>query len=377
MELIANNSQSLLSFIGHACSNADRRKTAIDAYEFVLIESKAGQLSISGSNGSQTFTRVNNNSAIEAIGEGELCVEAGKFFSVIRALPKDQTVKLKALNGKDKAVVTSGRSKLQLKTINPDTYPKNEILIDQSSQFNVPSQNLITLLNDAAYASGSNDHRIYLNAVNLRAINNNLYAIASDGHRVSANKYQIDNHDVELNLLIPINAVLVFSKINEPTSEIQVTFNSTHAQLNWGGLIYTTSLIDASYPDVMGLMPKKCKSKVTTNRIEFLDALKRLLALVSDKKNPKIKLSCQDNLVKFQTIIDNEEDGLGEDIVSATLAGDVMDYNYGVNPKYLFDALNHMPTENVELLFTDKFDSFSVVPVGEHTTRALIMPVRV
>ena len=53
------------------------------------------------------------------------------------------------------------------------------------------------------------------------------------------------------------------------------------------------------------------------------------------------------------------------------------DYQYALSPKYLVDALSHMYTENVELKLNGASESCSIVPVGQMTQRALIMPVRV
>ncbi|MDF4421810.1 DNA polymerase III subunit beta [Vibrio parahaemolyticus] len=377
MELIADNSQALLHFIGHACNNADSRQTGIDSFDFVSIENKGGTLSITGSNGAQSFTRLCQADAVQAKGEGHLCVDAGKLFQVVRTLPKGQPVKLKMVKGKDRAVVSSGRSRLQLKTIDPTNYPKVDILDDKATRFTVPAINLIGLLNDAAYAAGKNDSRVYLNSVYLQVKNQMLYAIASDGHRLSANKHPIEGAATEMQLLLPINAVQVFSRLSEKHETIEVAFNDSRAEFNWGGLVYRTALVDAKYPDVMKLMPTNCASKISANRVEFMESLKRLLVMVSGEKFPKIKLTYKDEQMKFQTIITNEEDGMGEDVVAGKLSGDPMNYEYGVNPKYLLDALSHMHTEEVELLFNDVHSSCSIAPVGSKLARALIMPVRV
>lgn len=377
MELIAENCQALLDFIGHACNNADSRQTGINSFDFVSIENNGRTLSITGSNGVQSFTRLCLTDSVQAHGEGHICVDASKLFQVVRTLPKGLPVKLKMLKDKDRAVLSSGRSRLQLKTIDPSNFPKVDILDDTATRFTVPAINLLGLLNDAAYAAGKNDSRMYLNSVYLQVKNNMLYAIASDGHRLSANKHPIDGSATDMQILLPINAVQVFSRLSESHDTIEVAFTDSRAEFNWGGLVYRTALVDSKYPDVMKLMPTTCASKILTNRIEFIESLKRLLVMVSGERFPKIKLTYENEQIKFQTIITDEEDGLGEDVVTGKLSGDPITYEFGVNPKYLLDALSHMHTEEVELLFNNANSPCSIVPINNKFSRAIIMPVRV
>lgn len=377
MELIAENSTYLLNFIGHACANADSRKTNIQAYDFVYISNKQGILSISGSNGSQTFTRENQSEYIQAKGDGELCVEASKFFQIVRALPKNQPVKLKSLKDKDRAVINSGRSKLQLKIIEPTTYPQLEVLKNQTGSFKVAAKTFVQLVNDAAYAAGRTDARAYLNSVYLKAKNNTLYGVGTDGHRLSAIKHSIEGDgNADLDLVIPINAALVFARLNESAEFLEVSFNGSRAQFNWGGLIYSTTLVDGKYPDVMKLLPTRCDSKLVANKENLADSLKRMLVLVSDDKHPKVQMSFCDNLIKFKALSNSDED-LGLDEVAGASAGNAIDFVYGLNPRYLLDALNHIQGENVELLFTDQLSAFCVGATDCKNTRALIMPVRI
>ncbi|NMU52887.1 hypothetical protein, partial [Vibrio parahaemolyticus] len=113
----SNSQQALLNFVGHACNNADSRQTGISSFDFVLLEANNGQLQITGSNGNQSFTRICATDEIQVKGNGSLCVDAVKLFQATRALPKNTQVKIKEVQGKNRAVLSCGKSRLQLKTI--------------------------------------------------------------------------------------------------------------------------------------------------------------------------------------------------------------------------------------------------------------------
>ncbi|EGQ7973605.1 DNA polymerase III subunit beta [Vibrio parahaemolyticus] len=377
MELISTSASFLLNFIGHACNNADSRQTGISAFDFVLIEANNGHLQITGSNGHQSFTRICTTDQIEVIGNGSLCVDAVKLFQVTRALPKNTLVKIKEVHGKDRAVLSCGKSRLQIKTIPVTEYPTVDIIKDAESSFTVQAKEFMNLISNVLYASGRNDVRHYLNGVYLNVNRGALFANASDGHRLCVNKMQVGKNVNKMGLLLPYNSMAVFTRLNEPAEEMTISYNSNRAEFNWGGLVYRTALIDGKYPEISRMFPAETKSKLKFNRLDFLELLKRLSVLVTDDKFPKLKLSSTEDQVKLQTVIDNEEDGLGEDMISAQTSGEQITYEFGINPKYLIDAISHMYTEYVTMEFTEANASCCVSPVGQITCKSLIMPVRI
>lgn len=380
MELIATNSVALLQFIGHACNNADARQTNNSSFEFVSILSQDGSLSITGSNGSQTFTRICQTEDIQFKGEGQLCVEAAKLFQVVRALPKGDKVKLKIVKNKDRAAITCGRSRLQLRTLDPKQYPFNNVLGEEAARFTVSATSFKAMLNDVSYASGQRDTRNYLNGVNLSIDNGALYSFGCDGHRLCANKIQAPQGTNDMNLLLPINAVKVFTRLSEDTENIEIAFTDSRAEFNWGGLVYRTNLIDEKYPDVKKLIPTNAATSISVNRLDLLETLNRLIVMVSEHKFPRVKVKFNEEQLQFKTMGDKSadaEDGMGIDFVAGVATGVPFDYQYALSPKYLVDALSHMYTENVELKLNGASESCSIVPVGQLTQRALIMPVRV
>lgn len=380
MELVATNSVALLQFIGHACNNADSRQTNINAYEFVSILSKDGKLSVTGSNGSQTFTRFCQTDDIQFKGDGQLCVEAAKLFQVVRALPKGDKVKLKMVKNKDRAAISCGRSRLQLRTIDPSNYPFNDVLGAEAKRFSINASHFKAMLNDVSYASGQNDTRNYLNGVNLAIEDGALYAFGCDGHRLCAHKVAAPEGTENMNLLLPIKAVMVFTRLNENSDKLEIAFTDSRAEFNWGGLVYRTNLIDEKYPDVKRLIPTSAASSICVNRAEMVETLNRLLVMVSEHKFPRVKVKFKDEQLQFKTMGDKSaesEDGMGVDFVAGTATGAPVDYQYALSPKYLSEALSHMHTEEVEIKLNGAADSCSIIPVGQSNQRSLIMPVRV
>ena len=376
MELTALDSDMLLNFLGHACNNADSRQTGIDALDFVHLVSKNNQLTITGSNGPQSFTRICQESDIQANEDGEICMDAAKLFQVVRSLPKGKPVKLKVMTGKNKVVVSSGRSRLQIKTLDTTEYPAIDIITKNANTFTITANDLIGLFSNTLYAAGKNDVRLYLNAVLLKVENNSLSAIASDGHRLTANKCAFDGQVADVSLLFPTNAIGVFSRLSEKAETISVSYNANRVEFNWGGVIYRTALVESPYPDVMRVLPTHCDSEVVVDRQELSEVLKRLMVVLTDQRSPRIKLIMNQEQIQFKTVIENEEDGIGEDFASAEICGQEINYEYGLNPKYMNEAINHIYSEKVVIQFIGESKPCCISPVGSNDSRSIIMPVR-
>lgn len=376
MKIIATNSQALLSFLGHACNCSDSRQTSISAFNFVNIVSKDGELSVTGSNGSQTFIRLSDSVGVQAQGDGSLCVDAVKLYQVARTLTKDKPVTLSKIKDKDRAVISSGRSRLQLKTIDSSEYPTIEKLGKTINSFKVNSKDLIKLISNVLYSAGKTDIRHFLNAISLRVKNGYLYAVSSDGHRLTANKLAIDDKDLTMEILLPVNPMQVLSRLNESTENVTISFCDKRVEFQWGGLIYRSSLIDHKYPDISRIIPSSIPSKLVIDREEFIDVLKPLLVLVGNEHTPRVKISLENDQLQIKTSFNNEEDGLGVDYVNAELHGEKLSYWYGVNPKYLMESISHIYTEKIVLGFRSKEESCCITPLGDNSCKAVIMPMR-
>lgn len=377
MELFANDSNALLGFIGHACNNADSRKTGNKALDFVHLLSSNGELSISGSNGAQSFTRICQDQNVHASADGALCLDAVKLFQVVRTLPKDKPVKIKQMAGKDRVTVSCGRSRLQIKTLDVAEYPSIEMIGDQATSFEVKASVLNGLFTSTLYASAKNDVRVYLNAILLQVENNNLSVVASDGHRLTTNECTLESNVADTSLLLPVNAMSIFTRLSERSDTITVNYNDTRVEFNWGGLVYRTSLIEHKYPDVKRVIPTNSPSQVVVNRAELQETLKRLLVMISGEKSQRIKLIMENDHIHFKTCSEVDGEGVGEDFIAAEMSGQAVNFEYGLNPKYLEEAIGHIYSEKIVINFTAPTTSCCITSSESVLSKAVIMPVRI
>ncbi|WP_256385030.1 DNA polymerase III subunit beta [Photobacterium toruni] len=383
MEIKATNNLELLKFCGHACSNADSRQTGIDAFNFVLIVNDESGLSITASNGNQSFIRKCEADDVTATEYGAICLDAAKFFQVVRSLPKNTPVKLKTVSDKDRALVSCGRSRLQIKTIDSSTYPTIPLLDNEQQHFTANANLLIDMLKRTMYATGKKDVRAYLNSVMMQTINNCLFVVGTDGHRLAANRHMLNGETVnDSQILIPVNAVSVLTRLSEDAENIGISISDNRVEFSWGSLIYRTNLVDAKYPDIRRVLPAPSNKRATVSRIGFIEVLNRLLVMLAGENAPKVKMTFNQNSIQLTTVNSelgkdtDDNENLGCDEITATITEEI-GFNYHVNPRYLIDALSNTPDDFVCIELTDVTSPALIIPSTQRSSLNLVMPFRV
>ena len=383
MEIKATNNLELLKFVGHACSNADSRQSNIDAFNFVLITNNESGLSITASNGNQSFIRKCETSDVVATEYGSICLDAAKFFQVVRSLPKNSPVSLKTIDNKDRALITCAKSRLQIKTIDSATYPTIPLIDNEQQHFTAQASIVIDMLKRTMYATGKKDVRAYLNSVMMQTINNCLFIVGTDGHRLAANRQMLAGESVnDLQILIPVNAVSVLTRLSETADNIDISISDTRVEFTWGSLTYRTNLVDAKYPDIRRVLPSPSNKRATVNRVGFMSVLNRLLVMLAGEAAPKVKMTFTASAIKLTTVSSelgkdtDDNENLGCDEITANITEEI-GFDYHVNPRYLIDALNNTPDDFVTIELKDVTSPALITPSTQRSSLNLVMPFRV
>lgn len=380
MEIIADSPKQLLNFIANACTNADSRKTANKALDYVLIRNTISatsdaELSISGSNGEQTYTQMNSDSGITADSEFALCIDSVKLFEVVKALHADSVVKIKHVDGKDKATLTCSKTRILIPVIDSTTYPSIEVLSPAShSAISVNASEFSRSVGDVLYAVGKGDVRQYLNGIQLSVNASGLYLNASDGHRLSVTKLSIEKNE-DVSFVLPFSAMAVLSRLAANSDELTINYDKNLVEFSWGDVIYRTVQLDTGYPAIGKLFPSKINTCLELKREQAIEALSRMLVVLSESRMPKIKLIPNDGQLSIVTACD-EEGGQGEDQVDVRCSGDIEGFEVVINARYLLEAISHMHSQMITMAFQAPDQALCISPNGDGTSRALIMPIK-
>lgn len=377
MQIIATNTAALLDFIVPSESMASGK--IIPAFDFLLFNSIAGELRVTGSNGQTTFIKHSQvTDDVYSVEDGELCIEANKLVRVLRTMSANKPVNISSMDDTDKVLCKCARSRIQLATIPASQYPTISSIVDDSHSISLPISSLISTLRQTAYAAAKNDARHYLNAVLLECDDTTLRATSSDGHRLSTNSVEVESLNVSgsMRLLLPTQAVHTLLKLSGD-GDILVRYDDNKAEFVCGNAIFRSQLIDGNYPDVKRLIPtiESCKNSFSAEKGEILEVVKRLSSALVGEKVYKITLAAEDEAqIHCSAVTSKAAESV--DWISGEFTGSV-DFRANFNANLILDAVSHIESDNISMYFNDM--GMMVLKDASSTTLsdcAIVMPTR-
>ena len=133
-------------------------------------------------------------------------------------------------------------------------------------------------------------------------------------------------------------------------------------------------LIEGMFPDYRQVIPKAGEKVVKLGRQAFLETLRRVSLLASDKAHA-VKLE----LAKGTLRVLSQNPDLGEAREDVTVEYDGEPLKIGFNARYLMDVLQALTCDDVALELADDLSPGVLKPrgEGEESYTAVIMPMRI
>ena len=157
----------------------ERRQT-LPILSNVLLSLENGRLSMTGTDLEVEIVGFSDSGPEGE--DGEVTVSARKLVDICRSLPDGAQINFSS--GEGKATLKSGRSKFTLATLPANEFPS----VDEGAktiEFVVKGSVLKGLIEATSFAMAQQDVRYYLNGMLWELTNNNLRAVATDGHRMA------------------------------------------------------------------------------------------------------------------------------------------------------------------------------------------------
>ena len=304
--------------------------------------------------------------------DGAFTVSSRKILDITRMLPEDAVISLK--RDSDNVVVSSGRSRYTLKTLEADDFPRIEAN-DWEERFKINQASLKTLLDKTAFAMAVQDVRYYLNGVLFELENNRLRAIATDGHRLAQTDVDIalDTRDTR-QLIIPRKAIAEINRFldGEDDQELTIEINKNHLKLSRNNTVLITKLIDGKFPEFKGVLETELSVMLSLNRAEFIETLNRAAVLTTDRFKG-VKIAMDKDVLRITANNPEQEEAVEE--LEIDYKDDGIETGYNIS--YLIDAARVVGKETLELHLQGN-DGICIIkePDDERSTW-LIMPMRI
>jgi DNA polymerase III subunit beta len=300
-----------------------------------------------------------------------------KLAEICRALPDSAPIEL--YHESDRVILRSGKSRFTLTTLPAEDFPTIE-QTEASKQFSIPQSHLRELLQQTAAFMAQQDVRYYLNGLLLTVQDNQLIAVATDGHRLAKSSIALNSGDLsDLFIIVPRKGVLELMRLlaDEP-DEVNICVGKNHISIQHPTFSFVSRLIEGKFPDFERVIPSSACLSTKIDRDTLKESLQRVMILCSEKYKA---IRFQFRKGNLRILVNNPQQESAEDTLAIDYTEGEVDI--GFNIKYLIDMLNTIPPGPVQISFSNAdhsvlFESLVDAKQKQPNAKSLfvIMPMR-
>lgn len=362
LELTQEKLSKALSIVSRIASS----KSGLPILNNILLRTDGSKLVVLSTNLEIAIVEYLN---VKIIKPGSITIPAKLLNEFISNLPKT-TVVLEAKNGH--LHVSAGNYKSTINGIDSDEFPELPILDEKTATtFEIDVDSFKESVPQVVVAASGDTTRPALTGVFLNTNNKTLCLAATDGYRL-AEKKLIEKAGYELSAIVPAASLQeVIRSIGDDTSKIEVLFDDNQIRFRFDDIEITSKIIDARFPDYRQLIPKHTDVNVVINKEELL-RVSKLAALFARESGGSIIIEAisKDNTVSIKSVA--SELGENDSSLDAKVDGDG---KVTLNSRFLIDALNNIPDEDIHFGFSGKLAPVVIKSNASGYTH-IIMPLK-
>ncbi len=338
----------------------------LEDFKFELQE---GVLTVSASN---LGTTVETKIKVTELEPGAIAISAKLLTETLKSLP-EQAITIELNQENYLVAITSSYGKYNMAANNVDDFPKMPIF-DNVKSITFATDVMYFAINRALFATSNDDLRPSMTGLYMDVDHNKLTFVATDAHKLVKYVYNGLESEVSGSVILPKKTLLLLKSILGGNSEVSISFNNDFVFFIIGDTIVSGRLISGSYPDYNAVIPLNNPNKMTINRLDFLNSVKRI-AIYSNKTTNQIVLKLEKERLNLFTQ-DLDFSNQAEESLPCQFEGEPLSIAF--NAKFLQEMLSVMEEDEVVLELSTPNRAGLIIPVESSTEEQLtmlIMPV--
>ncbi len=359
------SSSALLKQLQHI-AGVINANTVLPILEDFLFEVEKNKLSVIATD-LETVMRVQLD--IEAKESGKVCIPAKILMDSLKNLP-DQPLTFN-IDKNSGIEITSDSGKYKVMGESSDNFPK-EPAADDTTSFKMIASALVTAINKTLFATSNDDLRPAMTGVFFELDKKGLQFVATDAHRLVRYKRKDVSCPKNDSFIVPRKPLnLLKAAIPANDDEITINYNNNHFFVKHGSTQMSCRLIDARFPDYKVVIPSDNPYKLTVNRNDFQNALRRVSVFSNKSTNQvalnitgsELQLAAQDVDFSFEGNERMKCQYNGEDLMIA------------FNARFLIEMLSATDSDEVNMELSTPTKAGLLKPVEQDENEDLLMLV--
>ena len=305
-----------------------------------LFEMKQDELALSASD---LETSMNTRMAIQCKEEGMIAVPAKLLLDILKSLP-DQPLTFD-VDGKTFGIeITSDNGKYKLTGQNGDEFPKAPAM-GASKALLIGADVLNRAISKTIFAAGNDDMRPIMSGVFFEIEPESVRFVATDAHKlVRMTRSDIGGESAAF--IVPRKPLnLLKGALSSLKSEVNMQYTENNAMFTFENVTLMCRLIEGKYPNYEAVIPKENPFKLTIDRLDFLNSIKRV-SIFANRSTNQVRLKLTGSEIQLSAE-DLDFANEAHEQLACTFVGDNMEI--GFNSRFLQDMLNNLDANNVHV----------------------------
>ncbi len=309
----------------------------------------------------------------EIIEPGSICVNAKKVFDIVKEL-QDEDVKIRSTE-QLWIHITCGSSEMRLPSVEVGLYPQT-VLEDLPQSVTISVDDLKQCIDMTLFAAITNESRRNLMGVCLSSTSDQQTRwLSTDGHRLAQILKSVDdlNFSEDQEVIIPRKALTEVRRTADLFGQtVVISFDERVMQFTGGRISFKTRLIEGKFPNCDPIIPKDNTMEIIVNRESFINSLRIVSSISSEKLRP-VKLLISQGVLKMES----EKADYGEVVDEIEVGYEGDPFQIGFNSRYLLDVLSVIESEDIKLECKNSMSPTIIKSTVDESFLSVIMPLRV
>ncbi len=304
---------------------------------------------------------------------GSICVNAKKVFDIVKEL-QGEDVKIRSTE-QLWIHITCGSSEMRLPSVEVGLYPQT-VLEDLPQSVTISVDDLKQCIDMTLFAAITNESRRNLMGVCLSSTSDQQTRwLSTDGHRLAQILKSVDDLNIseDKEVIVPRKALTEVRRTADLFGQtVVISFDERVMQFTGGRISFKTRLIEGKFPNCDPIIPKDNTMEIIVNRESFINSLRIVSSISSEKLRP-VKLLISQGVLKLES----EKADYGEVVDEIEIGYEGDPFQIGFNSRYLLDVLIVIESEDIKLECKNSMSPTIIKSTVDESFLSVIMPLRV
>lgn len=288
---------SSTDLLGHlqAVSRVISSKNTLPILDNFLFRLEGNELEITASDLESTLiTKMTLENTSDS---GSIAVPARILTDTLKEF-SEQPLTFEIDNDKLSVVINSENGKFTVVGQNAGDFPQMpSIKQDQKATIEVPAEVLYSGINKTLFATADDELRPVMNGVYVELATDNLTFVASDAHKLVRYKRADAKADADSSFILPKKpASLLKNVLPKEENPVTIEFDDKNAFFSMTEYKLVCRLVEGNYPSYNSVIPTDNPNKLSIDRVEFYNTLKRV-SVYSNQASNLVKLALTGNQI--------------------------------------------------------------------------------